>query len=129
MITAPWMRRHHIECPKLCDPPCHYPVSQQHTRAAREYYVYWLFSADGECLYIGMTSHPEARWTQHRYQRPEMIEIVKSRRMAGPYNFYTALRIEREQQDLLKPRFDGRLRGIETRKATLALRRAEGASA
>jgi predicted GIY-YIG superfamily endonuclease len=85
----------------------------QDDRSLRNHFVYWLFSAEGECLYVGCTRRPKQRWEQHRVTRKAMVAETATRRMAGPYTFAVAHRIEREQQDLLNPRYDRRLVGIE----------------
>lgn len=75
----------------------------------REHFVYWMFDAEGVCLYVGMTRQPEKRWKTHQYEKPVMIARIASKRMAGPYLIETARRIEREEQDRLRPFYDGRV--------------------
>jgi hypothetical protein len=74
----------------------------------REHFVYWLFDAEGNCLYIGMTRKPERRWRQHHWERPRMVAQVAYKRMAGPFLLEVARRLEREEQDEWQPRFDVR---------------------
>lgn len=72
----------------------------------REHFVYWMFDTNGDCLYVGMTRRPEARWRRHQSDRPEMASRVAYRRMAGPYLIQDARRIEKEQQLELLPKYD-----------------------
>lgn len=69
----------------------------------RNHFVYWLYNAAGDCLYVGCTRRPAERWREHRGSNKRMIAQVASKRMAGPYDYPTARRIEREQQIKLKP--------------------------
>lgn len=82
---------------------------------SRDHFVYWLFDADGDCLYVGITKHPEKRWRQHRYEKPHMAAQVAHKRMAGPFPLPVARRLEREQQDDLQPRYDERQRAMRAR--------------
>lgn len=75
----------------------------------RNHFVYVLKSRAGAVLYVGCTRRPEARWAQHRAQRPDMVALVASARMLGPYDYPTARRIERETQIRLSPIFGRRL--------------------
>ena len=86
----------------------------------RDHFVYWLFDADGTCLYVGCTKRPEQRWRQHSALKKEMVAKVATRRMSGPYTFGTARKIEREQQYLLNPTFDRRIAGWKKAKETRA---------
>lgn len=93
----------------------------------RCHFVYWLFGAEGKCLYVGVTRRPEQRWRQHCKEKPLMAKQVVRRRMAGPYFYGTALRIERRQQDLLHPAYDKR--GRERRATAARLAQANAAAA
>lgn len=64
-------------CPYKCDPPC---GGIDHT--SRIHFVYWLFDAEGNCLYVGRTMRPEQRWKQHCRTRNQMTAEVATRRMA-----------------------------------------------
>lgn len=70
----------------------------------RRHFVYWMFDADGDCLYIGITIQPTARWKTHRRR---FGTEVAAKRMAGPYTEPVARRIEREQRAELRPKYDG----------------------
>ena len=37
--------------------------------------VYWLYDADGELLYVGLTTNPLGRVSQHRCKQPWGKEI------------------------------------------------------
>jgi hypothetical protein len=43
---------------------------------ARWHYVYRLFSADEELLYIGITTDPYVRWRQHQRSKPWADEVA-----------------------------------------------------
>lgn len=90
------------------------PSIDPHVRST---FVYWMFDERGSCLYVGMTRRPEARWRDHGYMRPKMIERVAYRKMAGPFTQPVARRLEREQQDALQPEFDSRLALARERQA------------
>ena len=72
----------------------------------RDTFVYWLFDDSGECLYVGITRKPERRWQQHCWQKPQMVDRVAHKRMAGPFTAQAARQLEREQQDDLQPIYD-----------------------
>lgn len=86
----------------------------------REHFVYWLFDADGRCLYVGMTRQPEYRWKRHHYERPEMIAQVANKRMAGPFLLEAARKFERAEQDRLLPRYDVRQNRMRSNRLFLA---------
>ncbi len=79
----------------------------------RRHFVYWMFDADGEALYVGVTKYPEQRLRQHR--RNPWFPRVASKRMAGPFTKTTALALERQQQDELQPVYDVRQSMMRTR--------------
>jgi hypothetical protein len=108
-----------VSCPYECDPPCN-----AIDRTTRNHFVYWLFDTEGTCLYVGCTTRPAQRWKAHCVNRKQMVAETATRRMAGPYTRNVARRIEREQQDLLSPKYDRRLVGIE--KAVISRREWRG---
>jgi predicted GIY-YIG superfamily endonuclease len=71
----------------------------------REHLVYRAFDADGNLLYVGCTNNPDRRWREHRAERPQMFEKARSFRLAGPYNYDTARRLEREALAAEFPRY------------------------
>lgn len=77
-------------------------------RPGRAYFVYWLYDANFVCLYVGMTCQPKRRWTEHQWERKEMVARVAHKRMSGPYEFDTAFALERSEQDRLQPVYDVR---------------------
>lgn len=83
----------------------------------RRHFVYWLFDVDGRPLYVGATRYPEQRLRQH--MRKPWFGEVALKRMAGPFAKAVALRLERQQQDELQPRYDGRQKMMRTRARTL----------
>ncbi len=79
----------------------------------RDHFVYWLFDSYGQCIYIGITRQPEQRWKAHCRR---FGDEVASKRMAGPYTPGTARRVEREQQDLLHPKYDARQQRLRAQR-------------
>jgi len=75
----------------------------------RNHFVYLLADESGEVIYVGCTRNPEQRWRDHRTTKRWSSEVA-SKRMVGPYDYPTARRIERELQDLHRPRYDARFR-------------------
>jgi predicted GIY-YIG superfamily endonuclease len=73
--------------------------------ALRNHFVYWFYDADGECIYVGCTRHPEKRWRQHRQNSRRIVAETARCRMAGPYSYFMARRIERAQQFDLRPKY------------------------
>lgn len=72
----------------------------------RNHFVYWVWDADGQLLYIGCTRRPEVRWKEHLAGSSRVwARRAARRRMAGPYDYPTARRIEREQQLALNPQY------------------------
>lgn len=69
----------------------------------RRYFVYAAFDADGNCLYVGRSTDPSARWYGHQSKSPEMAELAVRFRVMGPYTFEVASEMEVEQQILLRP--------------------------
>lgn len=65
----------------------------------RDHFVYWLYGKGNTVLYIGCTRRPEARWREHcDGSHRAMVKQVVRRKMAGPYDYETARRIERDEQ-------------------------------
>lgn len=69
----------------------------------RNHFVYWMYDTEGACLYVGCTRRPTKRWREHCSNNKQLVAAVAHKRMAGPYDYPTARRIEREQQIKLKP--------------------------
>lgn len=63
---------------------------------ARQHFVYYIYGADGRCLYIGCSSHPERRWRQHRTNHPGLAEMAAKFQKRGPYTRAVARRVELE---------------------------------
>lgn len=85
--------------------------------ARRDHFVYWLYDASGNPLYVGMTKFPEQRLRQHR--RKHWFGQVAFKRMAGPFTKETARILEREEQDELQPRYDARQKSMRARARNL----------
>lgn len=64
-------------------------------RAARQYFVYWIFDSEGRILYIGCTRVPDSRWKAHGRANPGLVAAAARCRMRGPYVFDVARQIER----------------------------------
>lgn len=72
---------------------------------ARAFFVYRIYGADDELLYIGCTNRPYTRWAEHRGERPGMATLAVRFRMAGPYTRAVARDIERDALSNESPRF------------------------
>jgi predicted GIY-YIG superfamily endonuclease len=73
----------------------------------RNHFVYWVYDDQGAVIYVGCTRNPKGRWQNHKYAKLEMVAEAYYCRMAGPYDFRTARRIEKEQRHKHNPRHDG----------------------
>jgi len=73
----------------------------------RNHFVYWMYDADGE---VPCTRRPEQRWREHQRDNKALVSLVARKTMSGPYDYATARRIERQQQDTLRPTWDTRFR-------------------
>lgn len=62
----------------------------------REHFVYRCFDEHGRLIYVGCTMNPDRRRREHRTDRKEWLPLVRRTRMAGPYTYATARRLERE---------------------------------
>lgn len=69
-------------------------------------FVYWLYNAEGECIYVGCTFDPERRWHEH-YRR--LGDEIVTRRVRGPFPRRDAFALERAEQKRLNPKYNGRL--------------------
>lgn len=87
----------------------------------RKHFVYRIYDGNGELLYIGCTNNPERRWVEHRTDNKRMTAIARHFKLAGPYNYHTARRLEREALLTENPRFGmtPKRRGQHTRNAAL----------
>ena len=74
---------------------------------AREHFIYWIYNDVGRCIYVGRTCRPEQRRYEHKRNSPHMYAQAARLRMAGPYRLPQAVRIEREQLELLRPAYGG----------------------
>jgi predicted GIY-YIG superfamily endonuclease len=72
--------------------------------AARQFFVYRAFDAEGRLLYVGCTNDSKRRWREHRLQA-SWAPFVTSCRMAGPFTREVARRIEAEAQEAERPAF------------------------
>lgn len=72
----------------------------------RNHFVYHVYNASGEVIYIGCTRRPEMRWREHKQDctRRKMVAEAHRFKMFGPYDYATARRIERERQFDLRPK-------------------------
>lgn len=71
-------------------------------------WVYCVFNAAGECIYVGMTCSigERGRWAQHKRTNPQMVAEASRFRLIGPYTRKVAYRIEREQILLRSPKYN-----------------------
>lgn len=72
-------------------------------------WVYCVFNADGECIYVGLTDsigENGDRWKAHRRTNPQMVAEAARFRLIGPYTRGVAYRVEREQLLLRRPKYN-----------------------
>ena len=74
--------------------------------SARNQFVYRVYNAAGEVIYVGRTSRPEHRWSVHRSAKRDMVHQTHACRMAGPYEYETARRIEAHLIHAHNPEFN-----------------------
>ena len=78
---------------------------------ARIHFVYFVFDADGVCIYVGCTYTPRRRWANHRTASPGMVAAARSCRMRGPFVRQKALEIEQQEIARLAPMFNAEAPG------------------
>lgn len=61
----------------------------------RSHFIYWLYGANGQVLYIGCTNQPEGRWRHHCRQSHWVNEVIRCHQF-GPLHEGQARRLERE---------------------------------
>lgn len=66
------------------------------TLGVRNHFVYRVFDADGDLLYIGCTKNFERRWREQKVDRPKMTAAATRCKLSGPYTYETARRLEAE---------------------------------
>lgn len=71
----------------------------------RDHFVYRMFDAEGQLLYIGCTKVPDQRWGTHNAERPHMTRRAVRFKVQGPYPYKTARDIEREALQTEEPEF------------------------
>jgi excinuclease UvrABC nuclease subunit len=80
---------------------------KEHCRAGlRNHFVYRVYDVDDEVIYVGFTRKPETRWKAHRWQSRDMVAEAAYCRMAGPYDYPTARRIEALQIHQFQPYYN-----------------------
>ena len=62
----------------------------------RDHFVYRVYDAAGELLYVGCTKRLDKRWTEHRTERPGMVAAMARIQLQGPYGRDRAREIERQ---------------------------------
>lgn len=65
------------------------------TKQVRDHFVYRLYNANGELLYVGCTKRLKNRWQTHKAERPGMVAETVRCRLQGPYTYVKAREIER----------------------------------
>jgi len=63
---------------------------------AREHFVYRLYDAHGQLLYVGCSKRLDKRWQEHRAARPGMTAIASRCKLQGPFTREVARQIERD---------------------------------
>lgn len=69
----------------------------------RRYFVYRVYDADDNLLYVGCTCHPKQRWSAHRSERPEVYSRAHHFKVQGPYTREVGLTIERRAAETEHP--------------------------
>lgn len=77
-----------------------------HDPACRRHFVYRAFDAESRLLYVGCTMNLDRRRKEHRSDSPWFVHATRFR-IAGPYNYQTARRIERETIATEQPLYNG----------------------
>lgn len=72
---------------------------------AREFFVYRMFDASGQLLYVGCTNNPKRRWYEHRTERPDMSAAAVKFKVQGPFTRFKARQLEREAATSEQPLF------------------------
>ena len=62
----------------------------------RDHFVYRVFDAEGQLLYIGCTMRPSKRWAEHKIERPGMVAAAARFRVQGPYPRPVARALEKQ---------------------------------
>ena len=62
----------------------------------RDHFVYRVYDAAGELLYVGCTKRLDRRWIEHKTERPGMVAAMARIRLQGPYNRERARDLERQ---------------------------------
>lgn len=65
----------------------------------RDSFVYSLYDAEGDLLYVGCTNNLARRWSQHQHERPGLAMSTVRCRVVGPFKRDVAMRLERETQE------------------------------
>lgn len=73
-----------------------------HDPARRRHFVYRAYDAAGQLLYVGMTIDLDRRRREHKTNRIWFDQAVRFR-IAGPYNYQSARRIERQAINSERP--------------------------
>lgn len=63
--------------------------------AGRRFFVYRIFDADGQLLYVGCTNRLSKRWSEHKQARPGMVAAAARCRIQGPYTRDEARELEK----------------------------------
>ena len=79
------------------------------TDDVRDHFVYHVFDADGQILYIGCTKNLKQRWTNHRSGKPAVVVAFARCKIQGPYTRTKALQIEKAAIFSRRPLFNGGL--------------------
>lgn len=61
----------------------------------RDHFVYRVYDAAGQLLYVGCTKRLDKRWAEHKAERPGMVAAARRFRLQGPFARVTARELER----------------------------------
>lgn len=93
--------------------------------AARTHFVYRMFDADGRLLYVGCTKDIVRRLRNHRSENGHFFHRIARIHQQGPYPYRSALAIERQLINTLRPDFNslpGRRRRLREKNAWISTR-------
>lgn len=70
---------------------------------ARDHFVYRVYDAGDQLLYIGCTKNFERRWREHKSWLRDMVAAASRCKLSGPYPYAVARRLEKEAIEAENP--------------------------
>jgi excinuclease UvrABC nuclease subunit len=78
-------------------------------------FVYYVYGADDQVLYVGRSTNPDRRWQHHKHVRPDMCAATQRVEVKGPFKRRSAARLEQTAINELEPPFNHQLNGSATK--------------